>query len=67
MGEAARRAVVRMVANADRVEAIPTGRRDRYGRVVARIELDGRDLGEALIAQRLARPWRGRSSNFCAA
>lgn len=66
LAEAARDAAVTLVANAHQVEALPIGRRDRYGRVVARIELDGRDLGDTLIARGLARPWRGRSSDFCA-
>jgi endonuclease YncB( thermonuclease family) len=65
-GEAARAAVARWIARARRVEARLTGRRDRYGRVVAYIEIDGVDLGARLIEQRLARPWHGRSSNFCA-
>jgi len=64
-GEAASEAARVMIRGGDRIEAIETGRRDRYGRNLARIEIDGRDLGEALIAAGLARPWRGRSSNFC--
>ena len=35
------------------------------GRVVARIEIDGVDLGERLIARGLAQPWRGRKADFC--
>jgi endonuclease YncB( thermonuclease family) len=65
-GEAARAAVARWIARARRVEARLTGRRDRSGRVVAYIAIDGVDLGARLIEQRLARPWPGRSSNFCA-
>lgn len=65
LAQAARDEVVRMVRAGRRVEAIETGRRDRYDRNLARIEVDGRDVGEALIAQGLARPWRGRSSNYC--
>lgn len=65
LAQAARAEVIRLVREADRVEAIETGRRDRYDRNLARIEIDGRDLGETLISQGLARPWRGRSSNYC--
>jgi len=64
-GEAARAEVAALIAGARRVEAHPTGRRDRYGRVVAYIEIDGVDLGARLIERGLARPWYGRSSNFC--
>jgi endonuclease YncB( thermonuclease family) len=48
------------------VEALPSGRRDRYGRIVARIEIDGVDLGERLMARGLAQRWRGRKGDFCA-
>jgi micrococcal nuclease len=65
-GEAARAEAAGMVAEARRVEAHPTGRRDRYGRVVAYIEIDGVDLGARLIERGLARPWYGRSSDYCA-
>ena len=30
---------------------------DRYGRVVARVAINGRDLGEMLIEAHLAKPW----------
>lgn len=65
LGEAARAYVETWLTSAHRVEALPTGRRDRYGRVVARIEIDGVDLGERLIARGLAQPWRGRKADFC--
>jgi micrococcal nuclease len=38
---------------------------DKYGRVLARVERDGEDLGEALIAAGLARPWKGRREKWC--
>jgi micrococcal nuclease len=55
----------RLVSTAERVEFRPTGRIDRYGRTIALILIDGRDLGEALIAEGLARPWRGRRESWC--
>lgn len=66
LAEASRAYVSEWIANAAHVEALPVGRRDRYGRVVARIEIDGVDLGERLIARGLAQPWRGRKADFCA-
>lgn len=38
---------------------------DRYGRVLARMERGGEDLGEALIARGLARPWEGKRRPWC--
>lgn len=43
----------------------PTGRIDRYGRAIAYVSIDGRALGETLIAAGLARPWRGRREPWC--
>jgi len=38
---------------------------DRYKRVLARVTRDGEDLGNALVAAGLARPWRGKRENWC--
>jgi endonuclease YncB( thermonuclease family) len=54
-----------LVASARRVEAMPTGRKDRYGRIIAHVTVDGRDLGETLISENLATPWRGRRTAWC--
>ncbi len=67
LAETARSYVRAWIERSRTVEALPVGRRDSYGRVVARIEIDGVDLGERLIARGLAQPWRGRKANFCAA
>lgn len=65
LAEAARDYVAAWVRGARLIEAEPIGRRDRYGRIVARISIDGVDLGERLMARGLAQPWRGRKANFC--
>ena len=67
LGEAARAYVMEWVVQARRVEAVPSGRRDRYNRMVARIEIDGVDLGDRLMARGLAQRWRGRKADFCRA
>ncbi|MEJ0061019.1 MAG: thermonuclease family protein [Terricaulis sp.] len=66
LGQRAKDAVTAWVAEARQIEALPIGRRDRFGRIVARIELDGVDLGDRLIATGLAVRWTGRKHNFCA-
>jgi len=38
---------------------------DRYGRILAIVERNGEDLGQALIAARLARPWVGKRQPWC--
>ena len=43
----------------------PRRPRDRYGRTLAWVILDGRDLGESLVAARLARVWDGRRRRWC--
>lgn len=39
--------------------------RDRYGRTLARVFVDGRDVGEQLIAEGLARRWSGKRRPWC--
>lgn len=41
--------------------------RDRYGRTLARLAVGGVDVADGLIAEGLARPWKGRSSDWCGA
>jgi micrococcal nuclease len=38
---------------------------DRYGRTLRIVIRDGRSLGDTLIAEGLAEPWRGRRSDWC--
>jgi endonuclease YncB( thermonuclease family) len=54
-----------LISRASELELRPTGRIDRYGRTIAFVLTDGRDLGEALIAEGVARPWRGRREPWC--
>lgn len=43
-----------------------TGRmRDRHGRTLATLSIDGRDVGEIMIAEGIARPWEGRRRPWC--
>lgn len=49
-----------MIAIADAaVRVVPDGGKDRYGRLIARVTVDGKDLGGVLVAQGLARPYAG--------
>jgi micrococcal nuclease len=65
LGDRATRTARTLVTNARSFETLPTGRIDRYGRTIAYVRVDGRDLGETLIADGLARPWRGRREPWC--
>lgn len=65
LGEASKRHAIQLVRSAKRVEIVRPERLDRYGRTVAHISLDGRDFGEMMLRAGQARPWRGRSSNWC--
>lgn len=38
---------------------------DRFGRTLAVILVDGVSVGEILVAEGLARPWRGHRENWC--
>ncbi|PJO47202.1 thermonuclease family protein [Brucella pituitosa] len=39
--------------------------KDRYGRTLATIYVDGVDVGSILIDEELARPWRGHREPWC--
>ncbi len=65
LGDRATEAARALFADARRLELRPTGRLDRYGRTIAFVLIDGRDMGETLIADGLARPWRGRREPWC--
>lgn len=63
-----------LIVNAERVEITPgydpRGRRswpsDRHGQRLANIKIDGRDLGDILIANGRALPWNNRENhNWC--
>lgn len=65
LGDRATEAARTLVSAARQLELRPTGREDRYGRTIAFVLIDGRDMGETLIADGLARPWRGRREPWC--
>lgn len=65
LGERATQRARSLIAAAARVEVARTGRTDRYQRTIAFIRVDGRDFGERMIAEGLARPWRGRREPWC--
>jgi endonuclease YncB( thermonuclease family) len=47
-----------LVRNADRDQ-------DRFGRSLRDAEVDGRSVSDTLVAEGLARPWRGQKENWC--
>jgi endonuclease YncB( thermonuclease family) len=61
----ATRAARQLISQAERLEIRRTGREDQYGRTIGFVILDGRDLGQQLIAGGHARPWRGRREPWC--
>lgn len=65
MGNRATTAARTLISQAEHLEFRPTGRIDRYGRTIAFVVIDGRDMGETLISEGLARPWRGRREPWC--
>ena len=41
------------------IELVSRAEQDRYGRLLAWLMLDGRDVGRVLISENLARPYDG--------
>lgn len=48
------------------VAIFPDGKFDRYRRPLVRIEVRGQDVADEMIAAGVARPWQGRTSDWCA-
>ena len=42
-----------------------SGEKDRYNRTIGTITIAGRDVGEVLIAEGLARVWKGHRVSWC--
>ena len=69
LGEAAKRRLAELVASGS-VEVArgdpASGRTiDRYGRALGTISVNGRDVGDVLVAEGLAREWTGRRRSWC--
>jgi len=65
LGERAAAATEQLVGRARAVSLTLTGRRDPAGEPLVFVSLDGRDLGELLMAQGAARPARTRAQPWC--
>jgi micrococcal nuclease len=66
LAEAAKNRLHRLL-NTGAIQLVATGDRDRdrYGRLLRDAHVDGRSVSEALMAEGLARPWRGRRESWC--
>lgn len=59
----AKERVADLVEN-QKVQVVRKGR-DKYGRTLARVLVNGEDVGLRLVAEGLARPWEGRRRPWC--
>lgn len=62
----ARQAKIRLaeILQGRRVEILRQGT-DRYGRTLAAVRVEGRDVGDILVDEGLARTWAGRREPWC--
>ena len=58
LGQAAKERLEEILASGE-VRVIESGRIDKYRRTLAHVEVDGVDVGEILIGEGLARPYKG--------
>jgi len=61
--EAAKRLSAILSENVFRIE--PSGRKDRYGRELARVMIGEVSVGLMLVQEGLARPWSRKSEDWC--
>jgi endonuclease YncB( thermonuclease family) len=65
LGMAAKERLEELLASGE-VRVIESGRTDKYRRTLAHVEVDGRDVGEILIGEGLARPYKGeKRKSWC--
>ena len=66
LGERAKRRLLELVNSAP-IRAVHDGGReeDQYGRKLRIVEIDERSVGDTLIAEGLARSWRGTRLSWC--
>lgn len=63
---AAKARLSEIVRQGDNVTLTRQGRdRDQYDRQLRRIRVDGQDVGEMLVREGLAQPWRGYKAEWC--
>ncbi|MBI1251319.1 MAG: hypothetical protein GC189_07595 [Alphaproteobacteria bacterium] len=65
MGERAKAYASAVLTKARVVTAHPTGELDKYGRVLAFVVVDNKDLGSILIERGFARAWNGKRGRWC--
>ncbi len=65
LAQEARRYLTRRIQRARRVDLTRAGH-DRFRRTLARVRIDGSDVGEDLVRNQLAQPWRGHRAEWCA-
>lgn len=62
----ARDRLARLIEGAKKIQIEPSKRPDRYGRVLATITIDGRNVADILIGEGLARPYQGgKRASWC--
>lgn len=64
-GQAASRRLVALLNAGPFSLAAGPRERDRYGRLLRTVMRGGRSLGDQLVAEGLAEPWRGQRGNWC--
>ncbi|MBN8501397.1 MAG: thermonuclease family protein [Sphingomonadales bacterium] len=67
LGNRAKRRLLTLLNAGPFTLAIEGRATDRYGRSLRIAKRGGRSLGEQLVREGLAEPWRGRRSDWCAA
>ena len=58
-------AMRRIMASASGPVQIMRNGKDRFGRTLARVTINGQDIGEQMVAAGFAVPWSGRVHDWC--
>lgn len=65
LGKLATGNLAMLVKSAEALEYCPTGEPPSWGRTIAHVLADGRNVGDQLIVDGYARRWTGRKESWC--
>lgn len=66
LGEQARTRLKALLSEGQ-IAILPNGKLDKFGRPLVKLEIAGKDAGEILVSEGLARIWQGRNETWCKA
>ena len=58
LGQKAKSRLTELLKNARKINILPVGEKDKYGRFLVQVFVDGKNAGKILVSEKLALPWK---------